>query len=338
MTAVLEPVSPPVFRFKKMASSSRSPDRGSVQQVAIKALQTRNVKVERLDRSVFRAFRLQPLSDFFYVLRCRPSSHARLLRHEEERLQTEAIVLQTLRGRTDLLVPRLIEYNKTIMPLGSQYLINGPFKGSILSEVEPDLSTQALASIDKSLGRYVRQLAQVTGPAFGAVRPLNGSSSTTTTWSRCFASLLESALRDGEDALISLPYDFIRDQSRRHRAVLDQITQPSLVILEMSADKNIVVDTNNNTVSGILDFSTAIWGDPFMSDCFYQPSASFPEGFGRLPIRDTSERTRQYLYVLYHSLLAVVRQCYRPSEDGDELAARRKLTAALTQLGNISRG
>ncbi|KAK4497166.1 hypothetical protein PRZ48_011616 [Zasmidium cellare] len=334
MTAVLEPVSPPVFRFKKMASSSRSPDRGSVQQVAVKALQTRSVKVERLDGSVFRSFRLQPQSDFFYVLRCRPSSHVRLLRHEEERLQAEAIVLQTLRGRPDLLIPRLIEYNKTTHPLGSQYLINGPFKGSILSDVEPDLSTQALASIDRSLGQYVRQLAQVTGPAFG---PTRGTTPPTnpTTWSHTFTTLLESALRDGEDALISLPYDFIRSQARRHRGALDQITTPRLTILEMSADKNIVVDTDHNVVSGVLDVSTAIWGDPFLSDCFCRPSVGFAEGFGRLPRGDEGERCRQYLYVLYHSLLAVVRQCYRPSEEGDEMGARRNLTAALTRLGGI---
>lgn len=305
MTAVQveQPVSPPVFRFQKMSSSSSSsrssPDRGTIQQIAIKALQTRTVKVERLEGSVYRAFRLQPLSDFFYVLRCRPSSHIRLLRHEEERLTSEAVVLQTLRGRTDLLVPRLIEFHNTTTPLGSQYLINGPFKGAVLSDIEPSLSRQALASIDKSLGVYVRQLAAVTGPAFGAVRPpsssTNNGTSPTPPWSKVFTGLLESTLRDGEDALISLPYDFIRDQLRRHRATLDQITTPRLVVLEMSADKNIVVDVNRHAVAGILDFSTAVWGDPFASDCFYQPSVSFAEGFGRLPRGDLGERVRQYL-------------------------------------------
>ena len=34
-------------------------------------------------------------------------------------------------------------------------------------------------------------------------------------------------------------------------------------------------------------------------------------------------------YGLYHSLLAVVRHCYRPSGDGDELAARRTLVSTV---------
>lgn len=40
-------------------------------------------------------------------------------------------------------------------------------------------------------------------------------------------------------------------------------------------------------------------------------------------------------YVMYHSLLAIVRQCYRPSEDGDEMEARRNLTAAVKQLSSV---
>lgn len=37
-------------------------------------------------------------------------------------------------------------------------------------------------------------------------------------------------------------------------------------------------------------------------------------------------------YVLYHSLLAIVRQCYRPSGNGDDMEARRNLTTAIKQL------
>jgi hypothetical protein len=67
------------------------------------------------------------------------------------------------------------------------------------------------------------------------------------------------------------------------------------MMLEMVSDQNIIVDTNNLTVSGLLDFSTATWGDPYMSDCFFKPSVSFAEGFGKLPNRTQDERTRQYL-------------------------------------------
>lgn len=268
-------------------------DRCSLQRVANNALQTKSVTVERFGGLVFRTFRLRSSSEFFYVLRCRPSYNVRLLRHEEDRLKTEAIVLQVLRGRSDLLVPRLIENHTTTTPIGSFYLISGPFKGSILADVEPSLSTQALANIDRSLGKYVRHITRVTSSTFGVVKEASfpGFSS----WSKCFTSMLESLLRDAEDALVSLPYDFIRAQARRHKSLLDQISQPKLFLLEMVSDRNIVVDTHSMTVSALLDFSTAAWGDPYLSDCFYKPSVSFAEGFGKLPNRTQEQRIRQYL-------------------------------------------
>ncbi|CAK4034220.1 aminoglycoside phosphotransferase like [Lecanosticta acicola] len=320
-----------------MSTSSKSPDRASVQQVAKKALQTKSVSVERLEGSVFRTFRLQPPSDYFYVLRCRPSSHVRLLRHEEGRVQIEASILQTLRGRSDILIPRLIESHSTSSTIGSYYLISGPFRGASLADIEPQLSRDALASVDRSVGRYVRQLKRLPpGRAFGAITPTSGTAPTTS-WYRCFGGMLENLLRDAEDALVSLPYEFIRDQVRRHQKVLDQITEPKLTLLEMYTDKNIVVDTSSYTVSGLMDWSSAMWADPYISDCFYRCSYGFESGFGSLPNRNTDERIRQYLYTLYHALAAVVRLCYRPSEDGDEMAARRDLTAALSKLSSLSR-
>ncbi|KAK0342706.1 hypothetical protein LTR91_024333 [Friedmanniomyces endolithicus] len=308
----------------------RSPESSTLQRAAANALQSRNVRVERLDGYLFRTYRLTTSTGFFYLLRCRPSHNIRLLRHEEDRLEIEGCTLRMLSSRMAGFSARLIEYHTTTIPIGSKYLISGPFEGSILADIEPSLSRQACANIDRSLGQYVRSLAAVTGASFGPIRqaPEFGSQS----WGRVFAAMLETILRDGEDALINLPYESMKDLVRRHRACLDQITQPRLVLLELSADDNVVVDTKTNRVTGLLDFSTAFWGDPYMSDCWYKPTKSFAEGFGKLPNGDTDERTRQYLYVLYHALLAIVRRSYRPSEGSDELDARRDLTTAIRQL------
>ncbi|KAK5173093.1 uncharacterized protein LTR77_003215 [Saxophila tyrrhenica] len=315
-----------------MASSTpSSPDRNAIQRTAAAALQSKSVTVEKLDGYTFRTYRLRTSERFFYVLRCRPSFNIRLLRHEEGWIETEAGTLQSIGGRADIFTPRLIKYQNTTLHIGSFYLITGPFTGSILADVEPTLSTHALASIDKSLGQYVRRLSMMPGEVFGPVRQSQGFPGFRS-WAKAFAFLLESIMRDGEDALISLPYDHVRDLVRRHRSSLEKITQPKLVLLELSADRNVVVDVKAEQVTGLLDYSTAIWGDPFMSDCFYKPTASFAEGFGKLPNQSADERIRQYLYVVYHSMLAIVRQFYRPSEDENEMQARRDFTTAVRQL------
>ena len=280
---------------RKMSSNPpRSPDRAAIQRIASSALQSKQVAVEKLDDYIYRTYRLRTSQSFFYVLKSRPPINVRLLRHEEGYLEAEAGALQTIGGRSDIRTPRLISFHNTTVHIGSSYLISGPFTGSILADVEPSLSRQALASIDRSLGQYVRQLSSISGPSFGAIRQAQGIPGSQS-WARAFAFLLESVMRDGEDALINLPYEGMRDLVRKHRASLDKITQPKLMLLELASDKNVIVDVRNHRVSGLFDFSSAIWGDPFMSDCFYKPTASFAEGFGKLPNQSSDERLRQYL-------------------------------------------
>lgn len=271
-----------------------SPDQSAIQRTAASALQSRSVRVEKLGGYIFQTYRLRTSESFFYTLRCRPSYNIRLLRHEESWLESEAGTLQSIGGRSDIHTPRLITYHTTPLHIGSYYLISGPFTGSIFADVEPELSRQALANIDKSLGRYVRRLSSMTGPQFGPIRQSQGFPGFRS-WAKAFAFLLEAVMRDGEDALISLPYDHVRDLVRKHRASLEKISQPKLVLLELSSDNNVVVDVREEQVTGLLDWSTAIWGDPFMSDCFYKPTASFAEGFGKLPNQSNDERARQYL-------------------------------------------
>ena len=200
--------------MKMSTNSPRSPDRSAIQRVASSALQSKSVTVEPLDGYIFRTYRLRTSTGFFYILRCRPSFNIRLLKHEEGWLEAEAGALQFIGGRADVHTPRLITYHDAPSHLGSTCLISGPFSGSILAEIEPSLSQQALANIDKSLGQYVRRLSSLCGPHFGPIRTTAQWLPTSPSWAKTFAFLLESVLRDGEDTLISLPYEGIRDLVR----------------------------------------------------------------------------------------------------------------------------
>lgn len=199
-----------VVNMKMSVDPPRSPDRSKIHRLACNALQSRSVSVEPLDGYVFRTYRLRTSQCFFYILRSRPSSSIHLLRHEDGWLEAESGVLQALAGRDDVHPPRLITYHDAESHNGNMYLISGPFTGSILSDVEPSLSSQDLASIDQSLGQYVRRLSTISGQLFGSVWGAQDIPRKES-WAKTFAFLLEAVMRDGEDAMISLPYDGIRD-------------------------------------------------------------------------------------------------------------------------------
>lgn len=455
------------------ATRTSTPDRKSLQRIAAEALHTKSVTIDRIHGTLFRNYKLQPshsaatTEDTFYILKCRPSSPAiRLLRHEEDRLRTEAYTLQTLLLHSSSstkssempstrMIPRLIassphhHHHRTNpkTPFDpSPYILTGPFHGHLLSEISPQLSQTPSEKIQQRIGCFYRNLTtafshpssssstqQQTKP-FGPLHPPSSSSSGSshfTTWSQFYTTLLETLLLDAEDALINLPYSFIRETVRRNQNSLDRITKPKLVFLEgLMDERNILVQRRRLEssgagerrrsedeweISGILDWSGVVWGDEWMSDGFYhhfskrRSVGGFLEGFlggkGKQNQRRSGEEVvRQYLYVfffflfslhspftyssidviyilfgftnqnnpsssssssssphshhnryiLYHSLLAIIRQCYRPSSSSSpslsspsnsnttneesqqtELAARRNLTNALTQLSKI---
>lgn len=475
------------------AARTSTPDRKSLQRIAAEALHTKSVTIDRIHGTLFRNYKLQPSShsaatteETFYILKCRPSSPAiRLLRHEEDRLRTEAYTLQTLllllhsssstkpsETPSTRTIPRLIassphhHHHRTNpkTPLDpSPYILTGPYYGHLLSEISPQLSQTPSEKIQQRVGFFYRTLTTSFSPSssssttqqqaqtkpFGPLYPSSScccsdSLTSFTTWSQFYTNLLETLLLDAEDALINLPYSFIRETVRRNRTSLDRITKPKLVFLEGLIDeRNIVVRRRRRLessagerresedeweISGILDWSGVVWGDEWMSDGFYdhfskgRSMGGFLEGFlggkGRQNQRRSGEEVvRQYLYVLffffssffflfsflfyspftyrsidviyilfgstnqnnpsssssltssltssshshhnryilYHSLLAIIRQCYRPSSSSypssssnsnnssntneesqqTELAARRNLTNALTQLSKI---
>lgn len=357
------------------AARTSTPDRKSLQRIAAEALHTKSVTIDRIHGTLFRNYKLQPSShsaateDTFYILKCRPSSPAiRLLRHEEDRLRTEAYTLQTLllllhsssstkssEMPSTKLIPRLIassphHHHRTNpkTPLDpSPYIITGPFHGHLLSEISPQLSQTPSEKIQQRVGFFYRNLTTSFSPCisssstpqqsqtkpFGPLYPssdFSDSLTSFTTWSQFYTTLLETLLLDAEDALINLPYAFIRETVRRNQTALDRITKPKLVFLEGLIDeKNILVQRrwlesagegerrseDEWEISGILDWSGVVWGDEWMSDGFYdhfskrRSMGGFLEGFlggkgGQNQGRSGEEVVRQYLYVFFFFLFS----------------------------------
>lgn len=271
---------------------SHSPDRAALLRAAGAALGTDDIEVDRLGGHLFRTYRLQAHDGSFCTMRCKPVHSTRLLRLEEDRIAVEAAALTVLARCRIPQVPGLLDMRSSDTAVGTSYLISGPFAGSMLSNLDHPLSSSRRRTLDRSMGRYMRRLASIEGRSFGRL-----SFPGISTWSACFASLFQSVLHDAEDAMVSLPYMDMREQVARHRSCLDKITQPRLTLIEAAHEDNIVVDTRTTEITSLLDYGTAIWGDPFLSDCLYAPSEAFTEGFGESVggDGDADKRIRQLL-------------------------------------------
>ncbi|KAH0542366.1 hypothetical protein FGG08_003211 [Glutinoglossum americanum] len=267
------------------------------------------------------------------VLKIAPSQNARLLRHEQEGLKTEAEVLQTLGAQGQIPVPRVLKYDAYGAELGAPYILMEYVPGMPLKELHPCLDANDKYYVDRQLGRFfyyisaTPQLQLSFGPL---VRVISGAGFDR--WGEAFLSLVEAVLRDAEDLVVLLPYEQIRKEMDRLSPVLDDVREARLVVMN-EGYSNILLDSRTKKVTAVLDYGRVVLGDPMLSEIFATGSSAFFEGFGSYPSLVGRGRIRQLLYACYRAIIAVVMAYYRPDRTTiPELEARRQLLEALSLL------
>lgn len=150
-------------------------------------------------------------------------------------------------------LPRVIKHGRAKIPNDVEFLLTKRVQGAVLSSTVNPLSKHQQRCIDFQIGKLIHNLSSYQSPSgqFGIasavleadIQHKNNTVSQTagakaanipafTCWSEAFLSLLESVLRDAEDIAVSLQYEKIRQNASRFKDVLDEVTVPSLVVLD----------------------------------------------------------------------------------------------------------
>ena len=230
-------------------------------------------------------------NDVHLLLKSSPGQGVPLLRQERCFLETEARFLALLGQNANPCIPQLYQYDPCGNLLGSAYLIRQYVKGTSLSEMKAQLTVQEHIDIDRHLGFLASSIAQNVAPGFGTLRQVAlgfGRRS----WREVFNVQLESVLRDAEDMFIHLPYAEIRHEVNRLSASLEEVTQPRLVVVNFGQPSHVLLNSESKQLSGVVDFSSAIWGDMLMAQIFEKPSIAVLEGAGLSLTRTIGEKVR----------------------------------------------
>jgi aminoglycoside phosphotransferase (APT) family kinase protein len=274
-----------------------SPDFSVVQKLVHTVFRSSKITVkqaERLRSRVHQVYLIKLADDGPLVLKCLPAGNTRLLRHERHTLDTEVKTLETLHEYTQLPVPRVIKYDDHGGLFGSPFLMMSYCPGRRLSELAPHLTVTERNAIDRTMGSYVRSLSSLSSTQFGMTHRVfehKGCKS----WREAFLALLEGALRDAEDMLVTIPYDSIRYYVTKHVHILDEVTEPRLVALDVCRPDNVLVDEHTRQVTGLVGFSNVIWGDLLLSGGITSGSDAFFEGFGECPMRTGGVKIRMLM-------------------------------------------
>ncbi|KAL9052187.1 MAG: hypothetical protein Q9206_004411 [Seirophora lacunosa] len=252
------------------------------------------------------------------ALKAGPSSIAHLLRHERCMLDNEAATLQVL-ARSSLPIPRLFKHDQSSTRIGSPYLLTTFLAGTSYAEEQKCMSASECADIQHQLRLLTAAIGQYVAPSpmcFGPVAG-NAAKQAHATWREAFKEMVESVLMDAEDLLVNLPYGRIREEFARLAGTLNDVSEPRLVVLGLSDARNVLIDRQSNSITGLLDFGRALWGD-------WQIVAMEEASVGK-----------RLLYTIYHALVAIVKCHYRRQNGDEELDARKSLTGALEQLAGM---
>ena len=228
------------------------------------------------------------------LLKGSPSSSTALLRRERSFLENEAQFLALLGQSGNPCIPQLYNYDPSGRPWGSPYLIRQYMNGRSLSEMENELSPVQRDGIDRHLGFLLSTIGQNAAPGFGTLQQVARGAGTSS-WRDAFCALFEGILRDAEDTFVHLPYSEIRDGLSRLAPALEDVTLPRLVVVDFGRPSHILLDEESKQLSGIVDFSSALWGDVLMAEIFETPSQAILQGAGIPLLRTREEQIRLVL-------------------------------------------
>lgn len=229
------------------------------------------------------------------ILKLSPPFQSTQITYQQEALRTESLILGIVGADGVIPTPSCIRSEMQPQTIDSPFLLTTRLPGACLRNVDYTFTASDRNDIDRQLGFFMYKISRQRLPVFG--HPLQvASGAAHNSWHQAFMSILDALLVDAEDMMLSLPYAQIKQHVNRLSPVLNGISDARLVMISLGSPESVFVDETTKEVTGILDFSNVVWGDPLFARMFTSPSPAMLEGFGRPVATYGPERLRRTLY------------------------------------------
>ncbi len=232
------------------------------------------------------------------VLRIAPPRDAIFVFYEREMMRQEPQLHTLLRAETDVPVPRVFAFDDTHTLIDRDYMLMERLPGRPLTMMGQVNYAHVLWQVGSCLSQ-VHALHAAQYGYLGAHRPMEPQRN----WVDAFAVMWHKMIDD----IAGIGF-YDNKESRSMRRLLDHYLSlfdrsvPACLLHMDVWHQNILVDAEG-TVTGLLDWDRALWGDPEIEfavlDYCGISEPAFWEGYG--VSRDTSPeaQVRQIFYLLY---------------------------------------
>jgi len=254
-----------------------------------------------------------------WVLRIAPARDAVFCFYERDMMRQEPELHARLLAETEVPVARIIAFDDSLAVVPRDYLIMERLPGRPLTEAQGVDGQAVLHQVGACLAQTHRLRASQYG-YLGAHRPMDPQAG----WCDAFVIMWHKLLDDvaGVGHYDRQEHDLMSDLLEKYRGCFDREVPACLLHMDVW-HQNILVD-EDGTVTGLVDWDRALWGDPEIEfavlDYCGLSEPAFWEGYGQR--RDTSPeaQVRRVFYLLYELQKYIV---IRHGRNGDPSAARQ---------------
>lgn len=241
-----------------------------------------------------------------FVLRVAPPDDTGLLFYERLMMRQEPDLHTLVRASTSIPVAEVVAADFSRERIDRDFILLRALPGRPMSDARPGRAERARAL--REVGGYLRQLHELTAPAclgmdaygyLGPHRPMPPQP----TWEAAFAHMWNGLLDDvaASGCYTASEAQAWRDLFERHRAHFARPVASRLLHMDVWS-QNILVD-RDGSVTGLVDFDRALWGDPEIElavlDYCGISEPPFWQGYGMPRDASPSAEIRRQFYLLY---------------------------------------
>lgn len=237
------------------------------------------------------------------VLKIAPGDDIRVQRYEQNIMAAEVSALKKVAELDYVPAPHVLFYDSSKKIVNSEYFFMEFMPGKLFSKVCGKMPVSKQSEIYTQAGIYAYKINSVTSDYFGS---LSIPQKQYKTWGGAFISMIGELLRDADENGVVLPVSAHRIKRRMEEeaGLLDTVKKPALLHKDLWIG-NMLVDTVNAEITGIIDFERAIFGDPLLEPVCAQldENENFICSFTSGRAFDKAQLVRMSLYKIYLGLL-----------------------------------
>lgn len=230
------------------------------------------------------------------ILKIAPEDKSNLLSCEVELMAAEVEAMELAAETTSVPHAKVLYYDNSHTICASEYFFMEKLEGDSMFSQRDNMSSTEWDEATMQIGRYLKELHQVTGEKFGFFGNKKG-------WQdslfACVKMQLEEIMEDIKRAQVELPIpaETIMSQFMKDAPAFEEVKTPVFVFWD-SWDGNVFV--KDKKVCGMIDWERTIWGDYLMEDKFRHHSISdaFLKGYGKTSFTE-NEKKRSFWYDCY---------------------------------------